>query len=226
MARMFQDRVAKHFQLQRDLALDIGCGSGAAAAELGQSFAWVVGLDWSLVDLILFRKSLVERHIANVILIQGNLLHMPLAESQFDYITALNVIEHMLDVPRGFAEVSRVLQIGGIFCGDSRNRYDLLFPEPHVKLRFVGLLPRRWAEIYVQRRRHTSYCGTRLLSYWELERALTAHFRDYRIVYPQPSAYGSGKGADKVIHFLETQFKPISTLLLPFFTTMIAVGRK
>ena len=61
MVRMFQERVARHFDLsQRDLALDIGCGSGAAASELCASFASVVGLDWSLPDLILFQKSLAE----------------------------------------------------------------------------------------------------------------------------------------------------------------------
>jgi len=227
MVRMFQDRVAGHFNLsRRSLALDIGCGSGAAASELCQSFAWVVGLDWSLVNLILFRKSLIEHHISNVVLIQGSFFHLPLADDTFDYVTALNVIEHMLDVRQGFAEVSRVLRRGGIFCGDSRNRYDLLFPEPHVKLRFVGLLPRRWAEVYIQRRRGVSYSDTRLLSYWELKRTLAMHFRDYRIMYPQLGAYGASEHADQLLYFLETKLGPLSKLLLPFFTTMIAAGCK
>ena len=227
MARMFQNRLAMHFDFpHQNLALDIGCGSGAAASELCQSFASVVGLDWSLADLILFRKSLSERHISNAVLIQGSFLHFPLADDVFDYATALNVIEHMVDVQRGFAEISRVLRRGGIFCGDSRNRYDLLFPEPHVKLRFVGLLPRRWAKDYVRYRRGVSYSGIRLLSYWELKRTLALNFRSNQILYPQLGAYGASEHADQLLYFFETRLSPLSKLLLPFFTTMIAIGCK
>jgi len=174
----------------------------------------------------LFRKSLDEQGVSNVMLLQANLLQLPLAASACDYVTALNVIEHMLDANRGFEEIARVLRPGGGFCGDSRNRFDILFPEPHVRLRMLGFLPRRSAIEYVRRRRGTSYEGTHLLSYWELDRLLTAHFRDYRIVYPEVSAYGASQHIDTWIRFFETKLALLSRLLLPFFTTMIAVGQK
>jgi ubiquinone/menaquinone biosynthesis C-methylase UbiE len=158
--------------------------SGAAAIALSGEFSAVVGIGWNLADLILFRKRLEELKISNVILAQANLLRQPFADNTFDYATALNVIEHMLDVKRGFSEIARTLRPAGCFCGDPRNRFDILFPEPHVKLRFLGFLPRQWAKAYVKWRRGLAYENTRLLSYWELRRTLATHFANYHIAYP------------------------------------------
>ncbi len=227
MARMFQNRFNMHFRLERhDLALDIGCGVGAVALTYSQDFELVVGVDWNLADLILFRKSLDELGVSNVVLLQANLLHLPLVQNKFDYAVALNVIEHMIDVDQGFEEIARILRPGGGFCGDSRNRFDIFFPEPHVRLRMLGFLPRQSAIEYVRRRRGMSYEGTRLLSYWELDHLLAAHFRDYRIVYPEVSAYGASRRIDAWVRFFETKLALLSKLLLPFFTTMVAVGQK
>jgi ubiquinone/menaquinone biosynthesis C-methylase UbiE len=227
MAQMFQNRFTSHFSLERhDLALDIGCGVGAATITHSQNFKLVFGVDWNLADLILFRKSLDEQGVSNIVLLQANLLQLPLAASVCDYVTALNVIEHMLDTNRGFEEIARILRPGGGFCGDSRNRFDILFPEPHVRLRMLGFLPRQSAIEYVRRRRGMSYAGTRLLSYWELDRLLATHFRDYRIVYPEVSAYGASRHIDAWIRFFETKLTPLSKLVLPFFTTMVAVGQR
>lgn len=227
MARMFQAQSAVHFSLpQHEVALDIGCGSGAAALTLRESYATVIGIDWNLADLLLFRKRLAELNLSNVILVQANLLNQPLADNVIDYATALNVIEHMLDVPRGFSEIARVLHAGGCFCGDSRNRYDVLFPEPHVKLRLVGFLPRQWAKSYVGRRRKLPYDNTRLLSYRELRRHLAAHFDEYRIAYPYLEAYRSGTRAARWLKWFETRLSGPARLMLPFFTTLVAIGYK
>jgi ubiquinone/menaquinone biosynthesis C-methylase UbiE len=227
MAHMFQAQTAARFRVsQHDVALDIGCGSGAAALTLCESYTTVVGIDWNLADLLLFRKRLDELALTNVILVQANLLDQPLIDSCVDYVTALNVIEHMLDVERGFSEIARVLRAGGCFCGDSRNRFDILFPEPHVKLRLVGFLPRRWAETYVWRRRKLPYKNTRLLSYWELRRTLATHFARYDIVYPFLEAYGAKTHTARWLRGFETKLPLLARLLLPFFTTMVAIGHK
>jgi ubiquinone/menaquinone biosynthesis C-methylase UbiE len=217
MTQMFQNRIARHFHLEkRDLALDIGCGVGATTVTHSLNFRLVLGIDWNLANLILLRKILDEHDISNIVLLQANLLNLPLAEGVCDYVTALNVIEHMLNTGRGFEEIARVLRPGGIFCGDSRNRFDILFPEPHVRLRMLGFLPRRFAVRYARLRRNANYEGTRLLA---------AHFKDYHIVYPEVSAYGASPKFDAWIHFLETRLALPSGLLLPFFTTMVAIGK-
>ena len=227
MARMFQQRATARYQLlRREIALDIGCGSGAAALALSGDFATVVGLDWNLADLLLFRKRLEELNISNVILAQANFLQQPVASNTVDYATALNVIEHMLNVERGFSEIARVLRAGGIFCGDSRNRFDVLFPEPHVKLRGVGFLPREWAKRYVGWRRGLPYENTRLLSYWELRGKLSRHFGSYRIVYPDITAYGASVRTGRWLEKFEARFGRLAHWLLPFFTTSVAIGQK
>jgi ubiquinone/menaquinone biosynthesis C-methylase UbiE len=227
MARMFQTQAARHFELAlRHTALDIGCGSGAAALALCDSYDMILGIDWNLADLLLFRKRLEELQIHNVSLAQANLLRQPIADNAVDYATALNVIEHMLDVARGFSEIRRVLHPGGCFCGDSRNRFDVLFPEPHVKLRLVGFLPRHWAEDYVCWRRKLPYKNTRLLSYWELHHTLKLHFDEFIIAYPDLEAYRAGPRTALWLKQFETRLPTLARLALPFFTTMVAVGYK
>jgi len=88
----------------------------------------------------------------------------------------------------------------GVFAGDSRNRFDLFFKEPHVGLRWVGYLPRRWMVPYVRWRIGVDYniMHAYLLSYRDLSQALqTAFDAQWRIVLPDAAAYGAaGKAAD------------------------------
>jgi SAM-dependent methyltransferase len=123
-----------------------------------------------------------------------------------DYAIAQNVIEHLMDVKPAFHETRRVLKQGGCFCGDSRNRYDLFFPEPHVKLRWVGLFPRRLQSWYVRTVKNVSYedARARLLSWWELRRYGRQVFgRSARVVPPLVSAYGQSPSLDKWIERIE-----------------------
>jgi SAM-dependent methyltransferase len=155
---------------------------------------------------------------------QANFLRLPVREAVFDIAVAVNVIEHMIDVRRGFTEIARALRPGGAFCGDSRNRFDLLLPEPHVKLRWVGLLPRRYAPRYVHWRRRLSYKGVRLLSYWELKQQLEDAFSQSRVEYPSPSAYGASRRAGRVLGVFQRRLPGISRLFLPWFPSFVALG--
>jgi SAM-dependent methyltransferase len=227
MIGMFQRRLARHYALPgHERALDIGCGTGAATLALHSTFGTVVGVDWSLAALLLFRKSLLEQGISNVVLAQADFLQLPLVSEAFDYVTALNVIEHMITVERGLAEAARVLRSGGCFCGDCRNRFDLFFPEPHTQLRWLGCLPRRWAIRYAQWRRNFDYTGTRLLSYWELRRALASCFGAYQVMYPDVSAYGGSKHIETWLSLFEAQAALVARWALPFFPTFVAIGQK
>jgi ubiquinone/menaquinone biosynthesis C-methylase UbiE len=208
MMDMFQHQLAKYYTIPRTFfALDVGCGYGTSSIALSRRFNWVVGLDPYLPVLLLAKKSLEERCITNVILIQALAQNIPLLSECVDYAVAQNVIEHLIDVNPALCETRRVLNQGGCFCGDSRNRYDLLFPEPHVKLRWVGLFPRALQSWYVRRFKDVSYeeWHARLLSWWELRRCARHAFgRSARIVLPLVSAYGQPSYLDKWIERIES----------------------
>ncbi|MCP4535520.1 MAG: methyltransferase domain-containing protein [Chloroflexi bacterium] len=205
MVRMFRQRLSANYPLPgQTLALDIGCGVGTSITALAQEFEWVIGLDPFLPNLLLARKFFQEQGVENVILVRAYAQHIPLRNDCVDYAVAQNVIEHLLDVEPAFHELRRVLGPGGCFCGDSRNRFDLFFPEPHAQLRWVGFLPRRLQSWYVRKFRNIPYSTTQLLSLGELQRlARRAFGKSARVVFPFVSAYGQSSRWDKMIKRLE-----------------------
>jgi ubiquinone/menaquinone biosynthesis C-methylase UbiE len=208
------------------LALDVGCGVGAAALAMAADFALVVAIDPSLADLILARKALAEHGVTNVVLAQARVQQLPLAGECCDFAGAQNVLEHVLGLDGALAEVARVLRPGGGFAADSRNRYDLFFREPHVHLRWLGFLPRRVQPTYVRMTRGLPYSDTRLLSHGELLAALRRHFgRRARVVYPRVSAYGAPGWLDRPLTRLE-RLPVLGGLGLRVFPAQLALAVK
>lgn len=222
---MFRDGLRKHYgDTGHELALDLGCGVGANALPMAADFAQVVGVDPGLPDLILARKALEENGVANVSLVQAFAQGVPLADGACDFASAQNVLEHVLDLEGALAEVARILRPGGGFAADSRNRYDLFFREPHVLLRWVGFLPRRWQARYVHWRRGLNYDDTRLLSYGELLSALRRHLGPRtRITFPDVTAYGAGDTLARLTAGA-ARVPGVGGILLRVFPTQLALG--
>jgi ubiquinone/menaquinone biosynthesis C-methylase UbiE/uncharacterized protein YbaR (Trm112 family) len=229
LANMFAGRLAELYAtLPGNVALEIGCGAGAGLQTLALSCQQVVGLDPSLPSLVLAKKYCEENHLDNVQLVQAYGQHLPFRNDTFSYATAQNTLEHVLEMEVVTREIARILRPAGCFVGDSRNRYDLCFPEPHVKLRWVGCFPRRWAGRYVKWRNGMNYAEThtRLLSCWELGQALRAGFgANWRIVLPKVSAYGAPIQIDAVLEKLE-RLQWIRLPLPLIFPSHLAMGRK
>jgi ubiquinone/menaquinone biosynthesis C-methylase UbiE len=226
--RMFQRRLAEHGWPAPDhrLALDIGCGVGAGLTPLAQEYDHVIGIDIRLSSLIIARKMIDEAGLRNVTLIHASALSMPLPDAAFDYAASINVLEHVFRPSDLLRETRRVLANGGVFCGDSRNRFDLLFKEPHVQLRWVGFLPRSWMSRYVQWRTGDKYDYAYLLSYRELRRSLAAVFgAHWRIAFPEAEAYGVSGRAGKALNIIERTplLSPAVKLIGP---THIALARR
>jgi SAM-dependent methyltransferase len=226
---MLLARLREFFDLpDSDRALELGCGTGAGLVALSNSYTNVVGIDPSLSSLILAKKFCDENEVKNAQLVQAYGQRLPFLDNCFGYVTAQNVLEHVYDVDNVLAEVVRVLKQNGGFAADSRNRYDVLFPEPHVQLRGVGLLPRAWANSYVRWRIGMNYeaVHTRLLSYGDLRKALRKSFRDcYRIVFPKVSVYNMPKTWDTLLAAVE-RIEWLQRWLMVIFTSHVALAQK
>jgi SAM-dependent methyltransferase len=224
---MFQRRSREAWpESGRRVACEIGCGRGDGLVALARDFDHVIGMDVSLPSLVGAAKLVSERGLSNVTLVQASAHELPFADRVFDYVQAINVIEHVFRPEHFFAEIKRVLGPGGVFCGDSRNRFDLFFPEPHVKLMWVGFLPRRLMAPYVKLRKHRGYRGVHLLSYFELQRALTRNFGSAcRIALPDVGVYSAKIPAlaARVVEGLHSS-RSLERAALPAFPTHIVLA--
>jgi SAM-dependent methyltransferase len=193
MVSAFFDEATRSFGERRasEAALDLGCGMGAALIALAKRFDAIVGVDLNRKHVLLAAARLRDAGVeAQLACTSGDKL--PLPDGSLDACVAVNVLEHLVEyIGPTLEEIRRVLRPGGLFCADSRNRYDLVFPEPHVRLRWVGLMPRAAQQTYVSLRGGPVYKGTRLLSRRELLRLVRRHLSDdAKVGFMPASAFG------------------------------------
>jgi ubiquinone/menaquinone biosynthesis C-methylase UbiE/uncharacterized protein YbaR (Trm112 family) len=214
-------------------ALDIGCGLGGNVVSLAKKFERAYSIDISYKPLLVAKKRLEERGLASrALVLAASAEALPFRDGAFDFVTAINVIEHVSDQPLTLHEMHRVLHSGGAAFFDSPNRFTLL-PEPHVKLWGVSYLPRNWADPYVRFRNGTGYKGKRLLSILELRRFLQKDFHaDFQIGVPSFEArdyYPDGalkKMARAAFNGLLRKTPGVSHALYPFAPTYNVLARK
>ena len=106
-------------QWPRDLAgrriLEVGSGSGRFTAVAAATGGLVVSLDYSRA---------VEANYAsngardNVLIVQGDIYRLPVAEGYFDYLFCLGVLQHTPDVEKAFKQLPRHLKAGGYLAMD------------------------------------------------------------------------------------------------------------
>lgn len=227
MVSMLITRYQEHFNNPLfENVLDLGCGSGGAAGSLSKRFRKIFSIDEDMVQLILAKKYFEEKHIDNVVLICARAQALPFSNASFDYVQAINLIEHLEDaIHQVIQEIYRTLKIGSGFAADSRNRFDIFMPEPHSGIRFLGFLPRKLIPNFVRRTTGNHYLSTRLLSYRELASVARKTFTHFKIVLPILEAYGQSERYDKVLKTLE-KFDLLKILVLRCISTHILVARK
>jgi SAM-dependent methyltransferase len=93
------------------IILDVGCSSGFLVEDLmrGLPEAEVIGADY-ILELVL--KG--AQRVPNRPFLQFDLRRCPLPDACIDGVTALNVLEHIDDDSRAFAEIHRILKRGGL----------------------------------------------------------------------------------------------------------------
>jgi demethylmenaquinone methyltransferase/2-methoxy-6-polyprenyl-1,4-benzoquinol methylase len=99
-----------------DAALDVCCGTGDLALELGRRVGLsgrVVGSDFSERMLDLARAKPVPAGAAKPIFEWADALDLPYDDGGFDAVTVGFGVRNLADLDRGIAEMARVLKPGG-----------------------------------------------------------------------------------------------------------------
>jgi ubiquinone/menaquinone biosynthesis C-methylase UbiE len=119
---------ARHWPLRGDRLLDVGCGNGAYTTVLGRDFREVHAIDVEPQRIERFRETVAADPKFSVTV--GSAEALDFADDSFDVVTAIEVLEHIVDLERALAEIRRVVRPGGAFLVSCPNR---LFPlETHT----------------------------------------------------------------------------------------------
>ncbi len=108
---------AKHAGGRR--ALDVGCGVGYGAAELSFTAATVLGIDCSEEAINYARQ---HYRAENLRFLVASASQVPCRATEFDLITAFELIEHLEDWRAFLCEMRRLLRPGGLFIVSTPNR--------------------------------------------------------------------------------------------------------
>ena len=176
--------------------LDLGCGSGALLAAAHAAGRPGIGVDVSMVWLVVAKRR-IEAAGGVPVLAAGFAEALPLADDALSGVVSLDTIEHVGDQAAYLREIDRVTAPGGAIALATPNRFSL-GPEPHVRVWGVGWLPRRVQRRYAEWRSGLPYAFTRLLSTPETRRLMRRHTHfDYEIVVPPipDEEVGSGSTA-------------------------------
>jgi ubiquinone/menaquinone biosynthesis C-methylase UbiE len=110
--------------------LEVGCGTGAVLAVLGQEYPGVqlFGLDIEQKQLDFARRHL-ERSRVEATLREGDALALPFEDESFDHVWMMWFLEHVADPPAALGEARRVLVAGGGITAIEVD-YSTVFAEP------------------------------------------------------------------------------------------------
>ena len=96
--------------------LDLGSGAGTdslVAAQMVGADGRVTGIDMSVAMLAKARAAATEMGVANVEFIEGEAERLPFPDASFDVVISNGVIDLVPDKDAVFAELYRVLALGG-----------------------------------------------------------------------------------------------------------------
>jgi len=131
--------------------LDIGCGFGGCLVAFARQGVEVCGIE---VDQqrIEFAKANCKDYQINARVFQLSVLEDQIEDrlGTFDVITCMDVIEHLLDVPKALQKMANLLKPGGLLILEIPNKDSLSFvaSDGHFNLFGITLLPRTEAIEY------------------------------------------------------------------------------
>lgn len=94
--------------------LEIGCGPFLLGNLIADKVSMIIGIDFSLAALKVAKALLDQNGIKNYLLIQSDILNIPMKSESVDLIYGGGVIEHFEDTQKCVNELFRVLKNGGV----------------------------------------------------------------------------------------------------------------
>lgn len=124
------------------LVLDLGCAGGFMAEAMADRGSLVTGIDPAAEAIAAARAhSITHSHAIHYDVGVGEAL--PYDDASFDAVVCVDVLEHVADLNRVLAEITRVLRPGGTFLFDTINRNPLAnFMTITMAEDVMGLLPK------------------------------------------------------------------------------------
>lgn len=101
-------------KLKGAVYLEIGCGPFHFGQLVSKECSLIIGIDVSPTALVLAKKMLDKKKIKNYLLIQGDILSLPIKNNSIDVIYGGGVIEHFKNTNSCVQELYRVLKPKGI----------------------------------------------------------------------------------------------------------------
>lgn len=101
--------------------LDVGCGGGLVAEPLSRLGADVVGLD-PAEESIAVARAHAEATGARLAYRSGTVEDLVAESARFDVVTAMEVVEHVADMPAFVASAAALVAPGGLFLASTINR--------------------------------------------------------------------------------------------------------
>jgi 2-polyprenyl-6-hydroxyphenyl methylase / 3-demethylubiquinone-9 3-methyltransferase len=145
-----RDLMSGHFNLAADApaplaglaVLDIGCGAGLLAEPLSRLGAQVVGVDPAPGNIDVARRH-AEETGARLTYRAATLERLALEPQRFDAVLAMEVVEHVHDMPGFIANACSLVKPGGLVAASTLNRTFKSFALAIIGAEYVlGWLPK------------------------------------------------------------------------------------
>ena len=144
--------------------LDVGAGTGTNSHALAMHYREVIALEPVLERVRFMRHRFAQEALSNITIVRSSLWTLPFAPHSFDLIVMNGVLEWVAEGLTGdprelqlaaLKKMHRLLRPGGYLYIGIENRMcpEYLFGclDPHCRLPFVTLMPRRLAHWYARR---------------------------------------------------------------------------
>ena len=115
-----ESEAVRRYMTAETRLLEAGCGTGLVLSRLAPHAKLAVGVDLS-------SGMLKKAHARQLIVAQGSVTQLPLADASFDLVCSFKVLAHVEAIEEAMREFSRVLRPGGRLLAEFYNPLSLRY---------------------------------------------------------------------------------------------------